>query len=826
MKPPVAVPQPAIPTSLMKPPIVSGNAPAVRVETRPPVNTATTNAGVAAGPPGPLSTPNGDGTVVQPEPKEEEAVKLNPSIAVVKFSTAEDSTTQLSSSDGSAKPPSLDGKSVASGTTFALDEKESLRPDDSASLRAVEEEDVTSPPESNAAGSRVGSDSEARAFRAQLHEIAVMGPQPQRGVVPGRFPATNPNGSHTLYDPNQPPNGLNRPLSQPIVNGMVPSTVPQNLPAIPDEKLIEALQSPRDRLFVVKIEQDFIDFIKDSRYVERTASQATTTDPHSENEYCLPNCNTFYRMLAHRLADYYLLGHVVDNTMTGVRITRTPYCRIPPPLSQMVDANKSTNTPPVDLPVRKIMRRGDDTKSGTNTGANSENPSKATSEIDGSDGGNDKNDGSAKKDKSTLTREEREARYREVRQRIFGSAESEDTESNDAAATPEEKNMSRSSSTSGKKKNKKQRNQDDDDGFEARSRFNMYYPGQYAVPGYNGDGTVYYSGYPTPMTNPQFSPVAPDSSPPSNFGSPYPAMQQEPQAQFWGNQQYPPTNGPMMYQNYQMQNGYDLSADFQRGMQSFQGAGMPSQITPKMSNASIAGYSDPYAQQPSNVANQAWPSMNQQHPFPMPQSYAPNGANNRPMSAPMQGPAPGTYPYGQFPPPTFNGKPNRNQHPIPGSYQRQQFNPQSQAFIPGGRNMPYQMGMHTGPHMMNGYNNFPMGPPQMSHQMHHASPPTSGGAAYGTPGSERLMSQFGTNNTNSSPPTMPTMSSQPIPLRGGEAQDLGMSSIAKYGTPSNLPARPPATQQQPSKFSLPGHNFPPASRVPNTSNPTIGGNAA
>ena len=262
------IPQPAIPTSLMKPPVVNSGAPAVRVEPRPQASTATTNAGDTAGQPEPSSTPSGDRTAAQPESKEEETVKLNPSIAVVKFSTAEDITTQLSSSDGSAKPPSLDGKSVASGTTFALDEKESLRPDDSASLRAVEEEDVTSPPESNAAGSRVGSDSEARAFRDQLHEIAVMGPQPQRGIVPGRFPATNPNGSHALYDPTQPPNGLNRSLSQPIVNGMVTNTVPQNLPAIPDEKLIEALQSPRDRLFVVKIEQDFIDFIKDSRYVE------------------------------------------------------------------------------------------------------------------------------------------------------------------------------------------------------------------------------------------------------------------------------------------------------------------------------------------------------------------------------------------------------------------------------------------------------------------------------------------------------------------------------------------------------------------------------
>ena len=48
-------------------------------------------------------------------------------------------------------------------------------------------------------------------------------------------------------------------------NGMAAHNGAPNMPAIPDEKLLEALRSPRDRLFVVKIEQDFIDFIKDSR---------------------------------------------------------------------------------------------------------------------------------------------------------------------------------------------------------------------------------------------------------------------------------------------------------------------------------------------------------------------------------------------------------------------------------------------------------------------------------------------------------------------------------------------------------------------------------
>lgn len=184
----------------------------------------------------------------------------------MKVSAAEDSSTQVSSSDGSGKPPSIDGKSVASANTFALDEKESLRPDDSASLRAVEEEDVISPPDSVVADSRQGSDTGAtRAFHDQLREIAVMNPQSHRGVPAGRFPNLQ-NGAHALYDPNQVANGA-RPVSQPAGNITSRVNDEAHPAAIPDEKLLEALNSPRDRLFIVKLEQDFIDFIKETRYV-------------------------------------------------------------------------------------------------------------------------------------------------------------------------------------------------------------------------------------------------------------------------------------------------------------------------------------------------------------------------------------------------------------------------------------------------------------------------------------------------------------------------------------------------------------------------------
>jgi hypothetical protein len=785
------------------------------------------NAGSTATRTGQWANNTGHQVVFESGSKEDEPDKLHPSIQLVKSLATEDNATQVSSSDGSAKPPSIDGKSVASATTFALDEKESIRPDDSASLRAVEEEDVASPPDSIAAGSRVGSDSgAARAFRDQLNEISVMGPSPLRGAPPGRFPNSNANNSHSLYDPNQSPDAVRSSMSQPPVNGMPSAIGPHSLPPPgPDGKLLEALESPRDRLFVLKIEQDFIDFIKDS----------------NETEFSLPNCNTFYRMLAHRLADYYLLGHVVDNTMTGVKIIRTPYCRVPPPLSGLPIMAKSANTPPVDAPARKIMRRGDDGKSGTNTTANSANPSKTTSEAGGGSGSETGNEGghdSENKDKSALTREEREARYREARLRIFGNADTLESESPDPAASGEDKDISRSSSASGKKKNKKQRNYDDD-GFEARSRYNVYYPQQYAVPSYNADANaIYYGGYPAPAQNTHYPGMAPNVSPPPSFTPGYPMMMpQEQQAQFgWPGPQYQPPNATMGYPAYgTVQNGYDLSADFNRSMQSFQSAGMPTQITPKMTNPPMATYHEPY--QPQNMPmNPAWSQIGPQPSYSVNQpSYAQNGSTNRPMSAPIQ-PVGTPYAFGQFPSPNFNtGKPNRNQHPLPGSFNRQQFNPQSQAFIPGGRNgsFPVQPSMApVPPQGMNSYGNMPISiPGQLPTPMHRQNPPISHPQPFGSP--------RGIQNTNPLPVKVnnphPSQATQQAPSQTvtgspGTSQSHAssvppQSSIAKWGTPSHLPPKPPPpAQPQPSKFGLPNPNFPSAPRLPNGVPPTYPNN--
>jgi hypothetical protein len=173
--------------------------------------------------------------------------------------------TQSYPSDLSMKAPSLDGKSVTSGTTFALDEKESLRPDDSASAKAAEEEDSYSGPGSVAAGSRVGSEASARAFGDQFYEIAErIGEPSKHDGDNARFPAPVP------AEPG-PPNmvttfekeGGHQQFINPVGGFPVPG-IPFGFASDPDEKLLEALETPKDRLFLLRLEQEVIEFVKDA----------------------------------------------------------------------------------------------------------------------------------------------------------------------------------------------------------------------------------------------------------------------------------------------------------------------------------------------------------------------------------------------------------------------------------------------------------------------------------------------------------------------------------------------------------------------------------
>ena len=167
----------------------------------------------------------------------------------------------------STKPASVDGRSVASGTTFAMDEKESLRPDDSASLKAAEEDDSNSGQASGAPSSRVGSEAGGRAFRDQFNEISErIGPGTQRPLSLGRKLMAG------LVEEGTP--GRSVPLASSIpISTTTPG--PEVLPTSgapfvykyqgPDEKLVEAMDSPKDRLFLLQLEQRVISFIRDSQ---------------------------------------------------------------------------------------------------------------------------------------------------------------------------------------------------------------------------------------------------------------------------------------------------------------------------------------------------------------------------------------------------------------------------------------------------------------------------------------------------------------------------------------------------------------------------------
>ncbi|KAI5198231.1 hypothetical protein AUEXF2481DRAFT_75517 [Aureobasidium subglaciale EXF-2481] len=656
---------------------------------------------------------------------------------------SDESNTQLSSSDASAKPPSLDGKSVASVTTFAMDEKESLRPDDSASVLAIEDDDSYSPSGSAAVGSRLGSETGARAFRDQLLEITSRGPALRQSGPTSRPDSTTNAPIGTLYVP--PPTGSTT-LSgyvQPPLNADRPEDVS------PDSKLIEALGNPRDRIWVLKLEQDIIDFVKDP----------------TEHSLDLPQCNSFYRMLAHKLADYYILGHAVDGSISAVRLYKTPNCRIAPPLTAIAMTPTTTNTPPPAAPQMKILRRGGDAPLNGLSKSNSDG---------GDSGDSDKN--------KPLTREQREQRYELARLRILGSAKPTEDMS-----LVKEKDESRSSSAAGKKKPKKQRSNSDDD-FEARSAYSTFVTPQNGAP--DGGNMVYYPAFPGGAQGaPGMYNGAPTASAPQNsYHAVYGPMTSSPAAPYpWLQQGYSGYDP-----NHQSQhNVNDLSADFQAmSFQTQTGPTSPPSVGPY-------GYGGPHSQQQQQQQYSSWPQMvPNQSGYPGSPNYGGQFASRPPSSASHVSATHG-YSYGvpmnqMQMSDAYMGYPNQA---MAGAFNRGNFNPQSQAFVPG-----YQP--HYGASMVShnnmGFNSAYPGSQALQRQNSSQSQASSyGGQSAG--------------QNNSRPPhplPQPVFSPHvPMPFQNSQRQvntpsrpgtnpasdnaNSAPSSIAKWGTPASLPAKPP-----------------------------------
>ncbi|KAK3074803.1 hypothetical protein LTR53_002469 [Teratosphaeriaceae sp. CCFEE 6253] len=659
---------------------------------------------------------------------------------------SDDTNTQLSSSSGSAKPASLDGKSVASGTTFALDEKESLRPDDSASVNAVED-DESFPAVPMLPGASHGAEYGMRAFRDQLREISDMDPA-RHGVQPQPYGQPSHTRKGVLYVPPPGPGAdiVTHPIETANING-------GSTGYPPDPKLLEALDSPRDRLMVMKLQTDIIDFIGDPKEVALT----------------LPQCNAYHRMLAHKAADYYMLDHVVDDSASGVRLFKTALTCLRPPLIDTTTPSTAASTPPPNAPQMKILRRGMDTAPAIVNGSNVASKS-------GSDDGDDDD----KKSKAPLTREEREARYETVRLRIMGPAK---TSGSPDATKPQD--SSRSSSAAGKKSKKKHRS-DSEDGFEARSAYSAYYP--------NGVPANTASFGASHGDSSHYAPLSRDSS----QGAYQSYAAQSHSSMQWPEQGY--ANVP--------QSPYDLAQDFQRAM-SFQQMAVPS------ASAMQPGYS---YQQPYYGAQQPWPQ--QGYPTTTPQPTQPN--NNAYAAYQTQGMSPYApepqplqpYQFGQLPSQTFPGRPaNRLEHPLPGSYKGKHFNPQSQTFVPtqpsssSFQSYPPQGSANTGsgsasPYAVSSPLHSPHGQGSAYGSPRHAhAVPIPSHAQQAQPMLHPLPQPVFPRQASPSLPLPPKPRALPPPPQSSPQQHAPPtaqqthSSLAKWGTPASLPAKPPPPAQ-------------------------------
>ncbi|KAI0538176.1 hypothetical protein GGR58DRAFT_314606 [Xylaria digitata] len=687
------------------------------------LNGPSTNAGAASTPS--LVVNGSSSLVVEPQAKNENGASMSDEV-----SQRADSNSEMGT-----KAPSLDGKSITSGTTFALDEKESLRPDDSASVKAAAEDDEAfSVRSSLLATSRMGSEN------ARIHRLRI-GDMPEKRPIPVLSEAQDPG----LATPQSGASSQQPPPEQPQTLGVAAassdafnSIYGKN----PDEKLLEAMKSPKDRLFLLRLEQDVINFVLSSK------------EPYMD----LPPNNSFCRMLTHKLADYYHMTHSFEAVQGSVRIFRTPFCRVPASLASIIETNTDDNPktpPPVVLP-KKIMRRGEDGGSGqVSTSA-----SKATSEV-GSDG----------KDKTALakekmTREEREEAYKIARERIFGNSSDKPTESgldNDDA-----NGVSRASSVSAKDRSNlgkrgktgKQR-RDDSESFDSRSQYIKYF----APPQPQMEWSPHFIS-----TNMQYNGQA---SQPYQYQIPQPY-------------QTPPQGYPAMMAN----NGYPQYGN----VPAYPPQPQPLPSRYPSSNGSMGSGFGPPAQP---APQQSWqPNYNQASP---PTSYQPRGPQPQPQG--NTGPMGIPYAYGQLPA-HANPHDPKSQHPIPGSYNRHAFNPKTQSFVPGNGMSPVQppMGPYNMPVPPHGSPQ--VGSPHLGYAGYSSPAPPQpymGGLGYG-------MSRQSSNNSlppyhtpqhipQHPPAHLPQMPNKPgIPPQGPPA-GLGQtfSHLPNYGNPATLPQKPPTS---------------------------------
>lgn len=460
----------------------------------------------------------------------------------------------------------------------------------------------------------------------------------------------------------------------------------------------------------------------------------------------------------------------------------------PTPLSAIPRLPASADAAPFQ-PAVKIMRRAgvgkdvSNNESGADTTESSINPSKAGSEVgEGSQRGTgfvSPSNSVTAKDKASMTREEREAKYKETRERIFKGFE--DTDNVDSNSANEAHNqVSRASSVNEKKKTKRRNN---DDGFEARSKFNAYYPAiQYAGTTYDqtANPASYYNPYgPSPnmsMSQPGSLgvPVQPQAYQPG-----YPALGHSPSFPM-AVQQIPMMNDPF-YNSLAHNSPAFPIYNHPTHAQYYQSVPPPiamGQQPPAVPPPAISHNGQPSRPQ-SQMSDQQWQSNSFSYPYQRSRDQQPFYPSSIPDQSSGTNINPTSYQYGQLPYQTA-APGGRSQHPLPGSYTRPAFNPQTRSFVPGA-GVPPQIPSFNA----RGYDSATRGTStafangkEMTPYVQHPSPYTP-------------------LPSTSIPVTFtPSVDSKGYGSRKSTTQANGtqspvLNSISKYGAPAHLPPKPP-----------------------------------
>ncbi|KAI8817529.1 uncharacterized protein EV422DRAFT_216724 [Fimicolochytrium jonesii] len=162
-----------------------------------------------------------------------------------------------------------------------------------------------------------------------------------------------------------------------------------------DSILLTAVQSSKDRLFVLRTEKECADFIHDE-------SQTTLEFPHM---------NSYQRLLTHRIAVHFKLEHVSDASRRGVVLYKGSGTAIPELNLSDIPVNDAV-VAPTQTASFKIMKRH-------------HNHHGRSSRHSSTDSGSENGIGGGPK-----TLEEREAAYQAARARIFQDDAGSDASSN------------------------------------------------------------------------------------------------------------------------------------------------------------------------------------------------------------------------------------------------------------------------------------------------------------------------------------------------------------------------------------------------------------